>query len=486
MVLGSFIFFLAMFFLIGMSSSLKNRHNSEDYYLASRDVSPILVGLSAMSTNNSGYMFIGFMGFAYQTGFSVVWLIFGWIWGDFLTSLFVHRHLRRISQQKGRLTFASALASWQGEILPYMRLAIALISLIFLSIYAAAQINAGGKALEALFGLSSLWGALLVAVMIAFYCVAGGIRASLWTDLAQTFTMMGAMMVLAIAALIAQGGVGASYEALSAYDGFLHWFPYSELPFGLSQYWIAGALMFIFGWLISGFCAAGQPHIMVRFMTMRSEKDLVAVRFWYYGFYALFGILAIIVGLLTKLQNFDVLADPEMVLPKMASQLLPDILVGLMLAGLFAAIMSTADSLILSCSSALTHDIFPKRFETIKEMKMATLGVTLFALLVASYAIVVGGANVFRITQFAWAGMGAGFGPLLLLLALGQKISEKQALTMMAVGLAVVIGWNLAGLPRNLFTDGVMGVGASFLVWALWKWSAPLFSPTKGGSPASV
>ena len=474
MILASFILFLALFFLIGVSSTLKSKSTASDYYLASRSVPPVFVGLSAMSTNNSGYMFVAFMGYTYMVGLEVAWLLFGWIVGDFATSLFVHRKLRKITEEQGSLTFAQAIANWGKGNWQIVRLAIALTSLMFLSIYAAAQFNAGGKSLEALFDLPSIWGASLVAIMVAVYCISGGIRASLWTDVAQTLVMLVSMAVLSIAAISAAGGIDASYQALAAQGDFLDLFPYDTLPLKDSFLSFVGAPLFVFGWIVSGFCAAGQPHIMVRFMTMENSNQLVRVRVWYYGIYILFAIFAMVVGLMTRVHLPEIgTMDAELVLPTMAAKLLPEFMVGVMLAGIFAAIMSTADSLLLSCSSALTHDILPRKFETKKEMQLATLGITVFALAVAGYAIVFGGQSVFRLTQFAWAGMGSAFAPLLLLLSLRQELKQNVALTMMAAGLSAVIIWNQLGLPVNMFNDGVAGVGAAFLVWGAWRtWSS--------------
>ncbi len=468
MILASFIFFLAVFFAIGMSAVLKTRRTVGDYYLASRSVPPFFVGLSAVATNNSGYMFIGIMGFIYGAGLSVFWLIFGWIAGDFLTSLYIHRNLRVSSVDNHELTFAGAIARWGGRNFQLVRRVIALVALVFLSIYAAAQLNAGGKALEALFGLPVVSGAVLVAVMVAFYCMAGGIRASIWTDAAQSFVMLLSMGFLAITAIAASGGVSATLAQLEAVPGYLEWFPYEDLPFAGGSFVFIGPLLFIVGWMFSGFCVAGQPHVMIRFMAMREAGELNAARAWYYGFYILFALLALLVGLLAKIHLPDISGmDPELVLPTMALQLLPAILVGLILAGVFAATMSTTDSLVLSCSAALTHDLFPQRFKSTFHVKLVTLAVTLFSLSLAWYAQVFGGATVFTLTQFAWAGMGAAFGPLLLLLSLKQKMTEPQAIAMMVSGLSVVILWRVAELPSGMFHEGVAGISTAFIVWAL-------------------
>lgn len=419
-------------------------------------------------------MFIGLMGYTYIVGLDIVWLLFGWIVGDFLTSFFIHRKLRKISEDSGALTFAQAIAEWSSNAasgnFAFIRLLIATISIVFLSIYAAAQLNAGGKSFEALFDFPQVWGAFLAAIMVAVYCFAGGIRASMWTDVAQTMVMLFSMSALAIVTITSAGGIAASYAALAAVPNYLDLFPYDNLPLSNSSFSFIGAPLFVFGWLVSGFCTAGQPHIMVRFMTMKDSEQITTVRWWYYSFYTLFACFAVIVGLMTRIHLPDIgTMDAELVLPTMARNLLPEIIVGAMLAGIFAAIMSTADSLLLSCSSALTHDLMPEKFETPAKMKLATLGITGVAFGIAWYAIYTGGQNVFTLIQFAWAGMGAAFGPLLLLLSLGKKIQPSLAFAMIITGLGVVIGWRQLGLVLNMFNDGVAGVIAAFFVWGVVK-----------------
>lgn len=464
----SFVVCLGLILMIGLSSVFLSRGTKSDYYLASRDVSPMFVGLSAVATNNSGYMFIGVMGFTYTVGLSAVWLMVGWIVGDFVASLFIHRHLRRRSEAENEVTFAGAISSWHGTNFRLLRVLIALITLAFLGAYAAAQMSAGGKALQALLGWPPATGAIISAVMVAGYCMAGGIRASIWTDVLQSAIMIVAMVLLGYIAINAAGGIDASYEKLAAVPGFLDWFP-SDLPFG--DFW--GPALFALGWLFAGFSVAGQPHIMVRFMTLDNDDRLAHTRAWYYGFFTLFYGLATVVGLMTKIHLPDIGGmDPELVLPTMAIELMPPLLVGLMLAGIFAATMSTADSLVLSCSSALTHDLMPQRMEKPFHLKLVTIMITAFALAIA----LSGTQSVFSLVILAWSLLGASFAPLLVLLARDVKLSEPHAIIMVLAGAMTVILWRELGWQSYIF-EGMPGIIAGFAAFGIYRLFAGEYEP---------
>ena len=456
MVLASFIAALAIFLLIGIASALKSRGTKADYYLASQAITPPLAGLSAIATNNSGYMFIGLMGFTYAVGLSSLWLMLGWIVGDFLMSLVIHERLRHYTEKLGEVTFASVLARWWGEEYVVLRRVIALLTLAFLGSYAAAQLNAGGKALNALFGWNPTSGAIIVAAIVALYCLAGGIRASIWTDVAQSVVMlisMGAMLVVGLAAV---GGIGGALEGMRAVPGFLDPFPPDLLLPGIS-----GMLLFVAGWLFAGFSVIGQPHIMVRFMALKNSAQFAQVRFYYYGFFVVFYAMAAGVGLLSRLLLPDLAGlDPELALPTMAASLLPPIFVGIVVAGIFAATMSTADSLVLACSSALTHDLLSRRLEKPLELKAVTMLVVALALVIALN----GTQSVFVLVIFSWSGLASAFGPLLFVYARGHRVSESHALTMLAVGLAVALSWRWLGW-QDMVYEGMPGMLAGYLTY---------------------
>lgn len=280
MSMASFIVFLAGFLLVGLASVFKSRGTKSDYYIASRSVSPALTGLSAVATNNSGYMFIGVIGFTYLTGLAAIWLMLGWILGDFLASLFIHRQLRISTEHTREITFAGVLSRWQGGDLIYVRKFAAVITVLFLGAYAAAQLAAGGKALHVLFGWAHQSGAILVAVIVAGYCLAGGIRASIWTDAAQSLVMVCAMGLLFIVGVDGLGGIDATWQQLAQIPHYLNWFPDNLLMPGLG-----GVMLFVVGWMFAGFSVIGQPHIMIRFMALDNANHMRQARVYYYSFF---------------------------------------------------------------------------------------------------------------------------------------------------------------------------------------------------------
>lgn len=455
MAIASFLLFLALFLGIGLASAKAARGTKSDYYLASRSVGPVMAGLSAVATNNSGYMFIGVIGYTYAVGLASVWLMIGWIAGDFLASLIVHKHLRIATARTGEASFGAVIARWSGIDMPVWRRLAAIVTVVFLGSYAAAQIAAGGKALNGVLGWDRTTGAWIVAAMVLSYSIAGGIRASIWTDVAQSIVMIVAMAVLVIAGIAALGGLAETVAGWRAIPGFFDLTPPDLVLPGLP-----GLALFIIGWLFAGLSVIGQPHIMVRFMALDSPRSMRAARICYYGFFTAFYGLATVAGMLARLlvpQLADL--DPEMALPTMAVHVLPPVMVGVILAGIFAATMSTADSLVLSCSAALTHDLLPGRSERPAVLKLATATVTALALWIALN----GTSSVFDLVILSWSTLAVAFGPLLILLALGRAVSQRRAILMMAGAIAVALLWRKAGLQDAVY-EGLPGMIAGLLI----------------------
>ena len=166
---ASFILCLLGFTLIGVSSAWFSRGTRHDYYLADGSVKPWLVGLSAVATNNSGYMFIGVIGYTHVTGLASLWLMLGWIAGDFLGSLYVHARLRVATERTDEVSYAGVLSHWYGGNNNRLQRVMGLISLLFLLAYASAQLVAGSKALHVLFGWPGWAGAVMGATLVVLY-----------------------------------------------------------------------------------------------------------------------------------------------------------------------------------------------------------------------------------------------------------------------------------------------------------------------------
>ena len=354
MIFFSFCLFLFLFTLIGSLSVLKKKNTSLDYLLANQEVKPWLAAISAIATSNSGYMFIGQIGFTYVYGLQSVWLMFGLIFGDFISSLFVHKNLRKKSQELKVVSFANLVSQWHGKNYKYVQLFGGLIILIFLSTYAAAQLNAGSKSMHILFDIDYKLGAIIGGIIVLLYCFSGGIRASIWTDVAQSLVMIIAMSLMVIFGIKELGGLSSFVNQLHKISpDYMKWFPSTNFSeFLLAPY------MFIIGWFFSGVGVIGQPHVMVRFMTIDSTKNIPKTRIYYYTWYTLFYLFSILAAFVARLLIPETNnLDPELALPTLAQSLLPEFFVGVILAGIFAATMSTADSQILACTASITNDL---------------------------------------------------------------------------------------------------------------------------------
>lgn len=454
-MISTFILFLIVFLLIGIASIFSSRNTKQDYYLASKSVSPSLVGLSAVATNNSGFMFIGVIGYTYMTGLASIWLMLGWIAGDFLSSTFIHSRLRMATQQTGEASFAGVLSRWNGGQGRTLQAVIGVLSLLFMLAYASAQLVAGSKTLHVLLDWPAWSGAVIGASLVMAYCFSGGIRASIWTDAAQSAVMMLAMGLLLFTAASKLGGVNAAITQMNGVAGFMDWFPKDLVAPGF-----IGGLLFAVSWGFAGLSVIGQPHIMVRFMTLNDAGKMNQARLWYYMWFTIFYSMATCVGMLSRIYLVDPGSfDAELALPTMAQQILPPAMVGVILAGIFAATISTADSLILSCSSALTHDLLPHKIENTKLLKAGTAGITFIALLWA----LLNKQSVFNLVIMAWSGLASAFAPLLIVLALGGKPGAKISVIAIFSGLAAAMLWRYVGW-HNAVYEGMPGILIGLIV----------------------
>lgn len=436
-VLISFFTTMILFVIVGFLSMYRSKHTSHDYLTASRSVSPWLAGLSAVATNNSGYMFIGMIGYTYTVGLPSIWLMIGWIVGDFIASLSVHRQIRIKSQELHAHSIGGLISHWQGEDFHMLRRVIGALTLIFLTVYTAAQLGAGSKALESIVGWDRVLGASIAALVILFYSFAGGLRASIWTDALQSFIMIISMGMLLLISVENLGGLSTLLTDLSnVKPGYMEWFPI-ELE---NDYLSIGG--FVIGWLFGGIGVIGQPHILIRYMALDDVNSLNRMRFYYYSWFILFYTATIGVGLVTRITIPEVESfDPETALLVLSQQTLTPYLVGIILAGIFAATISTADSLVLSCSASLTRDFAKEPLDTYKAAKIGTLTVTIAALIIA----LTNNKTIFALVLDAWGVFASALGPLIFLLASGQKITEKTSLLLMFLGMIVFYLWSIYG-----------------------------------------
>ena len=452
----TFIFFLILFIVVGIYSATRKQNTTTDYLLASRNVNPWLTALSAMATGQSGLLFIGQVGFAYQRGISSIWLTVGWAIGDYLAWWFVFKRLRQLSEKTASDTVSSFLSqNMKGSRL--LAIISALIIIIFLGTYAAAQLIAGSKALHTVFGWNDSLGIIIGAVIVVIYCFSGGIRASIWTDAIQAIVMICSLILLLLVAVISCGGIGNLWQSLAAIDPGLIQVNPPSLPLGF--------VPFLLGWIVAGFGVVGQPHIMVRAMAIDSPQNISFARNTKTIFGLINSISAIGIGLAARVILPDLITsgDPELALPYLSLELLPVILVGLILAGLFSATISTADSQILSCSAALTQDIFPTAAHSYKLAKLGTVAVTAVILVIA----LAGDNNVFALVTFSWSALASGLGPLVLLRVWQLPVNLPTAIAMMGVGIATALFWNLGLNLSGVIYEVFPGMAAGMAVYAI-------------------
>ncbi|MBG17076.1 MAG: hypothetical protein CMB77_01800 [Euryarchaeota archaeon] len=452
-VVLSFLLFLGFFTAVGLASVRVKQDTTDDYLIAGRGMHPALAALSAVSTWNSGYMFIGFIGFTYMVGYSVIWLGIVSTVGQVLAWVWLYKFIQEEGQERGVRSLSSLVAEKAGA--PEAKLAAAL-SVLFLGIYAAAQLTSGGKALFVMMGWPEIVGILIGFILVVAYCYAGGIRASIWTDAAQSCVMVLGSTILCWIAIKEVGGLSGLDAGLEAQSPTLTNLYPSGLRFGIS--------MWVFAFFLGGLGVAGQPQVVSRVMTLGSDSDRKQAMVWFFVWQTPFIVLMLLIGFASRVLFNAEGFDAELGLPTLAMETMPAIGVGMILASIFAATMSTADSQVLACTAAITDDIKPEWRENHKTTKIVTLVVAIFATMISIGGLYVpGGDSVFALVILAVYGLGGIFIPLLTIRWMGYRPDSIHSIAMMIAAFAGVISWTLLGFGGS---DGIFpsvpGMGAAF------------------------
>ena len=455
MILLSFLLFMIFFAGVGLASMRVKEDTTDDYLVAGRGMHPALAALSAVSTWNSGYMFIGFIGFIYLQGYSAIWIALVSTVGQLVAWIWLYKYIQKEGEARGIRSLSSLVSSTTGS--PEAKVA-AVLSVIFLSIYAAAQLTAGGIALETMLKWSPTIGILIGFVLVVAYCYAGGIRASIWTDAAQSCVMIVGSTILCVVALKAAGGFSGLHNQLADVSpAMVNVFP-SGLMFGASL-WIAA-------FFLGGLGVAGQPQVVSRVMTLKDDKARKEAMAWFFVWQTPFIVLMFLIGLACRVLLPELGADGAQTgLPKLAMSELSPFLGGLILASIFAATMSTADSQVLACTAAITDDVRPEWSQDHKTTKKVTLAVAVFATVIS----LIGqqfpgfGDSVFSLVVLAVYGLGGIFVPLILVRMSGYEPDTNHSIMMMMAAMTGVVVWTLLGYggASGIFPS-VPGVGAAF------------------------
>ena len=451
-IILAFLFFMFIFAGVGMASIRVKEDTTDDYLVAGRGMHPALAALSAVSTWNSGYMFIGFIGFMWTMGYSAIWISAISTLGQLVAWVWLYARIQDEGRNRNIRSLSSLVAKVKGA--PEAKFA-ALASVFFLLIYAAAQLSSGGKALYAMLGWSEFVGILIGFVLVVAYCYAGGIRASIWTDAAQSCVMIVGSTLLCWVALDQVGGFSGMHNALKDIDPAL----VSVTPPGLKM----GLSMWIFAFFLGGLGVAGQPQVVSRIMTLDSDEDRKQACLWFFVWQTPFLVIMVLIGLAARVIFPEQgTFDPELALPMLAMDVLGPFWVGLILASIFAATMSTADSQVLACTAAITDDIMPEWSQDHLKTKLTTIAMALVATGISLFALFSGNNSVFSLVVLAVYGLGGMFIPLLIIRFTGYDPSTRHSIIMMICALTAVIIWRLAGLNVHIF-ESVPGVGAAFI-----------------------
>ncbi|MBL6733641.1 MAG: sodium/proline symporter [Candidatus Poseidonia sp.] len=471
-LLLSFLLFMGFFAGVGLASMRVKEDTTDDYLVAGRGMHPALAALSAVSTWNSGYMFIGFIGFIFVQGYSGIWIGLVSTLGQIVAWVWLYKFIQKEGNERGVRSLSSLVSRTAGA--PEAKLA-GVLSVVFLAIYAAAQLVAGGVALRAMLGWSEVVGILIGFVLVVAYCYAGGIRASIWTDAAQSCVMIVGSTILCYVAVSEAGGFSGLHNTLESVDaGMVNLFP-ADLTFGVTL-WIGA-------FFLGGLGVAGQPQVVSRVMTLKDDKDRKEAAVWFFVWQTPFIALMFIIGLACRAIFLDLDAsDAQDGLPLLAMEVLNPFLAGVILASIFAATMSTADSQVLACTAAITDDVKPEWSQEHKTTKRVTMVVAVFVTLIA----LVGqqfpgfGDSVFALVVLAVYGLGGIFVPLLLIRMMGYEPDTQHTIWMMVAALSAVIVWSASGYGEDIFPS-IPAMSSAFATHFILCWKREASNPNPLG-----
>ncbi|MBN8204961.1 sodium/proline symporter PutP [Microbacterium esteraromaticum] len=434
------LYFAAMLFIGYIAYRRTDDH--EDYMLGGRNLPPWVAALSAGASDMSGWLVMGLPGAIYLTGLIEAWIAIGLTIGAYLNWLLVAPRLRAYTEvSRNSITVPSFFENRLRDNTRLLRILSGIVILVFFTLYISAGMVAAGVFFESSFGGEYLFGVVLIGVITLLYTLFGGFLGASFTDVVQGVMMIIALIVVPIAAVIAIGGIDETTSLIAANtgDGHLSWFGGTAIT-GATILAIVSSLAWGLGYF-------GQPHIIVRFMALRSPQEAKSARrigmSWMV--ISLFGaIISGLVGIAYMAAKGIDLADPETVVLVMSQTLLHPFIAGLVLAAVLAAIMSTISSQLIVSSSALVEDLFkvvrkdaPKPKTLVLMGRATVLVIGLIAMLLAFTP----NDTILELVSFAWAGFGAAFGPLILLSLFWRRLTNWGALAGMFVGAATVFIW---------------------------------------------
>jgi len=439
---------LAVYFIvmlgIGFYAYKKSTSDISGYMLGGRNLSPSVTALSAGASDMSGWMLMGLPGAMYITGISSLWIALGLVIGAFLNYLIVAPRLRTYTElANDSITLPDFFENRFNDQTRILRLVSSLVIIIFFTLYTSSGIAAGGKLFESSFGLDYEAGLYITAGVVVMYTLFGGFLAVSLTDFVQGCIMFVALVLVPIVAINDVGGIEQINNSVESINPDL-----LNLFSGISALGIMSAMAWGLGYF-------GQPHIIVRFMAIRSVDDLPKAR----RIGMTWMIVAIIGAMATGFSGIAYVAktgieldDPETIFIILSQVLFSPLIAGFLLAAILAAIMSTISSQLLVTSSSLTGDFYKaflnKEASEKKLVQVGRLSVFMVAL-VAIYLAYDRTNSILSLVSNAWAGFGAAFGPVVILSLHWKGMNRNGALAGVLAGAVTVLIWIYAPITIN-------------------------------------
>lgn len=434
-LLSLVLYFVAML-SIGIYAYRISSNSLSGYLLGGRQLSPALTALSAGASDMSGWVIMGLPGAAYLAGLNSVWIALGLVLGAYFNYRFLAPRLRIYTEiAKDAITLPDFFENRFEDHGHLLRIIASMVIIIFFTVYTSSGLVGGGKLFESAFQLDYNLGLYMTASVVVAYTLFGGFLAVCMTDFVQGCIMFVAIVLVPMVAVIEMEGISAVVNTIHATDSFrLDWIS------GMTSLGIISSLAWGLGYF-------GQPHIIVRFMAIKSVTEIKTARRIGIGWMlvCLAGAIATgLVGAAFVAHTGAALNDPETIFILLSQVLFHPLITGFLLAAILAAIMSTISSQLLVTSSSLVEDIYSvflkknaSQVELVFVSRVSVIIVALVALALAHNR----DSSILQLVSHAWAGFGAAFGPLLLLSLYWRRMNRSGALAGMIVGAATVLVW---------------------------------------------
>jgi sodium/proline symporter len=448
-LIATFSIYLAICLALGFVA-WRRTTNLKDFILGGRSLGPWVTALSAQATDMSGWLLLGLPGFAYLAGVESVWLVGGLIVGTWLNWRYVAQPLRERTEALGdALTLPAYFERAFDDIGGLLRPLTAFFVLVFFVLYASSQFVAAGRLFESLFGLPYPWAVFWGSIVMLAYTFLGGFLAVSWSDVLQGTLMFVALVLVAGMGVQVVGGFDGLHATMNAFNAELlnPWTNAEGAPLG----WIGIASALAWG---LGYC--GQPHILARFMAIRDPRQMAVARRVAMSWQVIVLAAAMLVGM-TAIGALPVRlegAEAEKAFIHMSAQFFPPWIAGICLAGVLAAIMSTASAQLLLSSAAFAEDFYRGLFrkhagarELLWVGRLGVLGVAIIAFVVALDPA----STVLSRVGDAWAGFGATFGPAIVLSLYWKRMTRAAAYAGILVGGITVVAWMMLADRGGVF-----------------------------------